>query len=57
MSELFLAEKERFRQNWARTERILKENRGRYLNKNDVLIEALDLLEAKLNAEKAKSEK
>jgi len=53
MSEKFLAEKKRFKDNWIRVSRILYTYREQYdgKNKNDILEDALDLLEAKLKAE------
>lgn len=52
MSELFLKEKQRYIDLWKRLTQILKQNRGRYSNKNDVLEEALDALEEKIAKEK-----
>lgn len=50
LSETFLAERKRYNDQWKRVAQICRKNRDRYRNKTDVLKEALDLLEARLNA-------
>ena len=49
MSERFLAEQKRFKDNWARVEAIQKAYPKRFFNKNDVMEEALNLLENHLS--------
>jgi len=53
MSERFVQEKQRYIDICARLTQIFKDNKlhRRYRNKNDVLAEALDALEAKIKAE------
>ena len=46
----FEAEKKRWRILWARVTLIIAKHGDRYKNKNDVMEEALDLLEEKLEA-------
>ena len=48
MSDLFLTEKKRHIEQWMRISEILKSHRKRFENKTDVIVEALDLLEAEL---------
>lgn len=43
-----------WKKEWVRVKRLFNENRGVFKNKTDLLRSALDLLEAKLSAEKTK---
>jgi hypothetical protein len=54
---LLVKEQRHWKENFARIKRIMKASNRRFANVNEVLDEALDLLEAKLNAEKVEGAK